>query len=98
MNCKYCHLNTHYIDSCPTIICKNCKEVGHPQWLCKQKKNTKQINNNNNNNNNHKSIENKYSLAEDIKKKSSTELYVNKNINYYLKISKQEWGNLVVIE
>lgn len=38
MNCKYCHLSTHYIDKCPTIICKSCKEIGHPQWLCKEKK------------------------------------------------------------
>jgi len=91
MNCKYCHLNTHYIDTCPTIICKNCKDIGHPQWLCKQKKNIKQ-------NNNNKLTENKYSLAEDIKKKSSTEQVINKNINYYLKLSKQEWGNLIVID
>ena len=46
MVCKYCHLNTHLIDKCPTIICKNCKEIGHPQWLCKLKKNNKPINNN----------------------------------------------------
>jgi hypothetical protein len=76
MNCKYCHLNTHYIDTCPTIICKNCKDIGHPQWLCKLKKNTKQVNNNNNN----KAAENKYSLSEDIKKKTSIEQVVNKNI------------------
>jgi hypothetical protein len=37
--CKYCHLDGHLIDDCPTIICKNCREVGHPNWLC-QKKNT----------------------------------------------------------
>jgi phosphate starvation-inducible PhoH-like protein len=43
MNCKYCHLSTHYIDECPTIICKNCKKVGHPQWLCSQNKIVKKI-------------------------------------------------------
>ena len=90
MNCKYCHLNTHYIDSCPTIICKNCKDVGHPQWLCKQKKNIKQ--------NTTKLIEKKYILTEDIKKKTSNEQFINKNINYYLKISKQEWGSLISID
>ena len=52
MNCKYCHLKTHYIDKCPTIICKNCKEVSNPQWLCKDKKNNNNYNNNNYNNNN----------------------------------------------
>jgi hypothetical protein len=41
MKCKYCHLTTHLIDKCPTILCKNCKEVGHPQWLCKKKKTQK---------------------------------------------------------
>lgn len=38
MLCKYCHLTTHYIDECTTIICKICKKIGHPQWLCKEKK------------------------------------------------------------
>lgn len=90
MNCKYCHLSTHYIDNCPTIICKNCKDVGHPQWLCKQKKNSKQ--------NNVKFTENKYSMSEDIKKKSSSDNIINKNINYYLKIEKEEWGNLISID
>ena len=32
--CKYCHLPGHIIDKCPTIICKHCKGVGHPNWLC----------------------------------------------------------------
>ena len=53
MVCKYCHLNTHLIDKCPTIICKTCKEVGHPQWLCKGKK----------------IINKKYIFSDDIKKK-----------------------------
>ena len=38
MICKYCHENTHYIDVCPIIICKICKDIGHPQWLCIKKK------------------------------------------------------------
>ncbi len=24
----------HVIDKCPTIICKHCRAVGHPNWLC----------------------------------------------------------------
>jgi hypothetical protein len=43
MICKYCHLDKHYIDKCPTIICKICKEIGHPQWLCKEKRKNKII-------------------------------------------------------
>lgn len=45
MICKYCHENTHYIDVCPIIICKICKDIGHPQWLCIKKKNNKMSNN-----------------------------------------------------
>lgn len=32
--CKYCHLQGHSIDKCPTIVCRVCKAVGHPGWLC----------------------------------------------------------------
>jgi hypothetical protein len=88
MNCKYCHLNTHYIDECPTIICKNCKKVGHPQWLCGQSKVNKK--------NTVKANDNKFLLLNDeiIKKKS------NDNINYktiasYLKLVNTQWGNLI---
>ena len=63
MICKYCHLNTHLIDKCPTIICKNCKEVGHPQWLCKDKKDNKIKNNKN------VLFEKKYLFDDEIKKK-----------------------------
>ncbi len=38
-SCKYCHLNDHLIDKCPTIICKHCKAIGHPNWLCKSNPN-----------------------------------------------------------
>jgi len=34
--CKYCKKRTHLIDHCPTIICKQCNQRGHPTWLCKQ--------------------------------------------------------------
>jgi hypothetical protein len=47
MICKYCHENTHYIDVCPIIICKICKDIGHPQWLCIKKKNNNKLQNNN---------------------------------------------------
>ena len=98
MVCKYCHLTTHVIDKCPTIICKNCKEIGHPQWLCKQKK----INYSNPKSN----MEKKYNFSDEIKKtnvsnicqvidikKPVIEKVIQKNINYNLKIEKQPWGN-----
>jgi hypothetical protein len=90
MNCKYCHLNTHYIDKCPTIICKSCKDIGHPQWLCNQKKNIKtniKINEN---------IEKKY-IFNDLNFKKKTEILNLKNINYYLKLQNKEWGDLIDI-
>lgn len=69
MNCKYCHLNTHYIDKCPTIICKTCKEVGHPQWLCKEKKKNK-------------IVEIKKTVSEELNKKNLNYFIKLKNIDW----------------
>ncbi len=41
--CKYCHLSGHIIDKCPTIICKHCKAIGHPNWLCKSNSNAENV-------------------------------------------------------
>ncbi len=41
--CKYCHLVGHVIDKCPTIICKHCKAIGHPNWLCKSNPNAENV-------------------------------------------------------
>ena len=87
MNCKYCHLKTHLIDKCPTIICKICKQIGHPQWLCKEKKNNKQNNIN---------FEKKYVFSDDIKK-SNNENIQQKTINYYIKIQNEKWSELITI-
>ncbi len=34
--CKYCHSTDHVIDSCPSIVCKQCKG-NHPVWMCQIK-------------------------------------------------------------
>ena len=81
MICKYCHAKTHLIDKCPTIICKVCKEIGHPQWLCKLKKNTKSS-----------IVEKKYFFSDEIKKKPDETEIIQKNIDYYLKIEDKPWG------
>lgn len=40
--CQYCHSKEHDINHCPVIICRYCRQVGHPKWLCPNKdKNTK---------------------------------------------------------
>jgi hypothetical protein len=44
--CKYCHLTGHLIDKCPTIICKHCKAIGHPNWLCKNNPNAENVKSN----------------------------------------------------
>jgi hypothetical protein len=38
MNCKYCYQSDHTIENCKTIICKVCRDSGHPHWLCKKAK------------------------------------------------------------
>jgi len=103
MVCKYCHLNGHLIDKCPTIICKNCKEVGHPQWLCKLKKNKikeSKINNSNKTEiikKTNSNIESKYSFTDEIKKKDNKIDIIIKNISYYIKMQKNDWGNMVTV-
>ncbi len=37
-NCKYCKKTTHTIDNCPDIMCKICKQSGHPHWRCRKEK------------------------------------------------------------
>jgi len=81
MICKYCHLNTHYIDKCPTIICKNCREVGHPQWLCKDKKKKNKV------------IEKKFN--NEIIKKTINEDVEKKNLNFFLKLENVDWSELI---
>ena len=48
MTCQYCHSTTHNINNCPNIICRYCKQSGHPKWLCinKEVKNKNFINKN----------------------------------------------------
>ncbi len=36
-SCKYCFQTDHTIETCKTILCRTCKELGHPHWLCKGK-------------------------------------------------------------
>ena len=75
MTCQYCHSNQHNINNCPTIICRYCKEIGHPKWLCKNKDNKDKDREKKNNKKEKKVIE--------------------KNINYYLKIEKLNWSNII---
>ena len=95
MICKYCHLKTHFIDKCPTIICKIGREIGHPQWLCTKKKENKK--NDNKNDNKNDKFEKKYSFNDELKKKDSYTPaihMVEKNIEYYKKLKAELWSNL----
>jgi hypothetical protein len=93
MLCKYCHLKTHLIDKCPTIICKICRDIGHPQWLCTKKK---EMNSKKNDDKNYK-LDKKYSFNDELKKKdshTSAVQVVEKNIEYYKKLRGELWSNL----
>jgi len=96
MICKYCHENTHYIDVCPIIICKICKDIGHPQWLCIKKKNNNKLPNKNLNDNSKKDLNyiNKKNL-DDGKNESSDNLS-DKNLNYYIKNVNESWDNFFI--
>jgi hypothetical protein len=106
MLCKYCHLKTHLIDKCPTIICKICRDIGHPQWLCTKKKENKK-----NDSKNYK-LEKKYSfndgiirsfissdssVSSELKKKelpTPSIKVIEKNIEYYKNLKDELWSNL----
>lgn len=91
MLCKYCHLKTHLIDKCPTIICKICRDIGHPQWLCTKKK---EINSKKNDDKKYK-LDKKYSFNDELKKKDLQGVQVvEKNIEYYKKLKNELWSNL----
>ena len=101
MICKYCHENTHYIDVCPIIICKICKDIGHPQWLCIKKKNNNKLPNNNlnkgfNDNNTKKDLNyiNKKDL--DDGKNESFDNLSDKNLNYYIKNVNESWDTFFI--
>ena len=68
MTCQYCHSNQHNINNCPNIICRYCKEIGHPKWLCKNKDNKdnkeNELTDNVTENNKNLSEENDYSSDE----------------------------------
>ena len=107
MICKYCHENTHYIDVCPIIICKFCKDIGHPQWLCIKKKNNNKLPNNNlnkgfNDNNTKKDLNyiNKKDLDDGKKilnvKNESSDNLSDKNLNYYIKNVNESWDTFFI--
>jgi hypothetical protein len=48
MSCKYCFQTDHTIETCKSILCKSCKEIGHPYWLCKKNEDKKTSSNSRN--------------------------------------------------
>ena len=89
MICKYCHLDTHLIDDCPTIICKKCKEVGHPQWLCTQKKKPK--------NSSKSDLKRSFSSTSSLTKHTIKE-EDERSISYYLKTINTSWSSFCLDE
>ena len=103
MICKYCHENTHYIDVCPIIICKICKDIGHPQWLCiKKKNNNNKLPNKSLNDNSKKDLNyiNKKDLDDGKKilnvKNESPDNLSDKNLNYYIKNVNESWDTFFI--
>lgn len=73
MTCQYCHSKDHDINNCPVIICRYCKQVGHPKWLCKNR--------------------DKY---KDKDKNYKTKKFIEKNIEYYLKLKNYKWSDIII--
>ena len=98
MVCKYCHEKSHYIDTCPVIICKICGDVGHPKWLCPKLssgsnnglKKSNSFSNNNPSPSSNSSVKT-YSSSLSISSPSNSQLNSSRNLNYYIKMIDEPW-------
>jgi len=92
MICKYCKNKNHAIDNCPDIICRICKQYGHPHWKCKKNLTNKshgptiQVSNNTSNN-----ISKKKHRPSKFNTFESTE---NVNIEYFKQYLDVSWGEI----
>ena len=77
--CKYCKKKNHNIDYCPEIICKLCKQYGHPHWKCKLKK---------------KDISVTPIIKENTKENIKENIEEIRHINYFLKYIDSPWETI----
>lgn len=86
--CKYCKSKEHNIDNCKEILCKTCRQYGHPHWKCKKTKN---------NNNNAPGLgfirDNKYNKNKIINRNKEEENNIP-NIKEYLQYMDKSWSEI----
>jgi len=81
MYCKYCKKTDHQIDKCNEIICRTCKEIGHPYWQCKKKYNV-----------NRSTMINP---VKNVEEKKEDIINIKRNINYYTDFIGKQWALMV---
>jgi len=94
MYCKYCKKRDHDIDNCKDIMCKTCKQYGHPHWKCNNSNNNNNNGNNNGNNNNGSNSNNSNSNNEKRKKPILNIVDDNINLNYFIKYLDISWAEI----
>jgi hypothetical protein len=95
MSCKYCFQTDHTIEQCKTILCRVCKEIGHPHWLCnKDKKNAKKttskpmitI---------PKTVEKPIESNVQTPKLNTNGIETKRDIHFYMKQSQRKWSDIL---
>jgi hypothetical protein len=99
MSCKYCFQTDHTIEQCKTILCRVCKEIGHPHWLCnKEKKNVKKTVSKpmiTISKQNEKPIESNHSSPKQIQIPVSIGSETKRDIHFYMKQSQRKWSDIL---
>jgi hypothetical protein len=107
MSCKYCFQTDHTIETCKSILCKSCKEIGHPYWLCKKNEDKKSSSNSRNGG---KRIEKNLPLPPKVVKREVTQVAVpapqlpprqqpvnetKRDLHFYMKQSLRRWSDIL---
>ncbi len=99
MSCKYCFQTDHTIEQCKTILCRVCKEIGHPHWLCnKDKKSVKKTSSKpmiHISKSNEKPIESSLSPKTNPIPVSSSISETKRDIHFYMKQSQRKWSDIL---
>jgi hypothetical protein len=104
-SCKYCFQTDHTIETCKTILCRTCKELGHPHWLCKGKDKKKSATIVKTESSNKLSVSTSNSSLGGVKKETptvavstptlSTTKEVKRDMQFYLKQSTKPWSTIL---
>lgn len=101
MSCKYCFQTDHTIETCKSIFCKSCKEIGHPYWLCKNGKNKRNEKSNIRPSTSNSSLKSKKDTVSTSTTPTTPTVPKNivnetrRDLQFYLKQSQRKWSDIL---